>query len=93
VEIHVCAEDAKSLLNSMWLNMTMHFGLRGRQEHTQMLWGDVELHITDSGNEYLEFNERSTKTWSSTSRTARPFAPRMFATGRLKMFVQLNTLY
>ena len=79
----MCAENAKSLINSMWLNMTMHFGLRGRQEHTQMLWGDVALLVDDCGNEFLEFNERATKTRSGTSRNVRPFAPKMFATGRL----------
>ena len=26
----------------MWLNNTVHFGLGGRKEHTDMLWGDFE---------------------------------------------------
>jgi len=67
----------------MWINMTMHFGLRGRQEHAQMLWGDVTLHVGDSGNEYLEFNERATQTRSGTS-NCQTITPKMFATGRLK---------
>ena len=35
----------------MWLNNTMHFGLRGRQEHQTMMWGDVELERDASGLE------------------------------------------
>ena len=42
--------------------MTMHFGLRGRHEHEQLRWGDVEIKKTSSGTRYLEFNERVTKT-------------------------------
>ena len=73
--------NPQSLINSMWLNMTMHFGLRGRQEHTQMLWGDVQLNTDESSREYLEFNERVTKTRPGNSKDVRPFQPKMFATG------------
>ena len=32
-----------SLLNSMWLNNTLHFGVRaGGEEHRHIQWGDVE---------------------------------------------------
>ena len=44
-----------SLLNTVWLNNGVYFGLRGRQDHTNMLWGDVELKRTSDGKEYLEF--------------------------------------
>ena len=67
----------------MWLNATVHFGLRGRQEHTQMLWGDMELKFDNSGVEYVEFNERATKTRQGTTRSARAFAPKMYSTGNL----------
>ena len=59
----------------------MHFGLRGRQEHVQMLWGDIELIIDNSGQEYLQFHERATKTRQGSSRETRAFLPKMFATG------------
>ena len=65
----------------MWLNSTMHFGLRGRQEHTNMLWGDMSLHMDDSGNEFIEFNERITKTRQGNSRDVRLVKPRMYAIG------------
>ena len=77
--------NPQSIINSMWLNMTMHFGLRGRQEHTQMLWGDVQLNTDESGREYLEFNERMTKTRPGNSKDVRPFQPKMFATGELRL--------
>ena len=55
----MCSPEA--LLNTLWLNNTLHFGLRGCQEHRDMCWGDVKLQKTASGVEYLEFNERQTK--------------------------------
>lgn len=66
----------------MWLNMTLHFGLRGRQEHTSMLWGDLQLSTDAKGEEFVEFNERATKTRQGASRDSRPFHPKMYATGR-----------
>jgi hypothetical protein len=48
-----------------------------------MLWGDVELNTDSAGREYLEFNERATKTRSGNSRETRPFKPKMFATGTI----------
>ena len=46
-----------------------------------MMWGDLQLCTDASGREYIEFNERATKTRQGTSRDVRPFAPKMFATG------------
>lgn len=74
--------NPKALLNTMWLNSTLHFGLRGRQEHTQMLWGDIELKSDTSGIEYLEFHERSTKTRQGSTRDVRAFNPKMYSTGK-----------
>ena len=47
--------NAEALLNTMWFMNTKHFGLRGCDEHVQLLT-DV------NGAEYLEFSERQTKT-------------------------------
>ena len=74
--------NQQALLNTMWLNMTMHFGLRGRQEHVTMLWGDVELKKDSSGIEILAFNERTTKIRQGATRDVRPFRPKIFATGK-----------
>ncbi len=53
--------NAEALLNTLWLFNSVHFGLRGCEEHRQMTWGDVELHMEADGTEYLEYSERQTK--------------------------------
>ena len=55
---------AEALLSMVWFNNTIHFGLRGCKEHREMCWGDVKLCQTSTGQEYLEFNKRETKTRS-----------------------------
>jgi hypothetical protein len=40
----------------VFLNNGVYFGLRGRQDHVNMKWGDVQLKSTSGGKEYLEFN-------------------------------------
>lgn len=75
------AANAEAILNTMWLNNTVHFGLRGRQEHEKMLWGDIELKTDDSGSQFLQFNERATKTRQGATRDVRPFQPKMYSTG------------
>ena len=54
--------SAEALLNTIWFNNTIHFGLRGCKEHRDMCWGDVKLRQTTTGLEYLEYFERQTKT-------------------------------
>ena len=80
-EILAFTGNPKSILNSMWLNATVHFGLRGRQEHVQMLWGDIELNTDSSGAQYLEFHEITTKTRQGVTRDIRAFSPKMYSTG------------
>ena len=43
----------------MWLNDTVHFWLRGRKEHTYMLWGDFEKgrYLHHSNNTWFIFSE------------------------------------
>ena len=73
--------NPEALFNTLWLNSTMHFGLRGCKEQRDMCWGDVKLKETADGKEYLEFNERQTKTRTgSDCRDIRAMAPKMFAT-------------
>ena len=53
----------KALINTLWLNNCMHFGLRGGKEQRELKWGDVVLKTNPSGKEYLEYcTERQTKT-------------------------------
>ena len=59
----------------------MYFGSRGCKEHRDMCWGDVKLKETADGKEYLEFNERQTKTRTgSNCRDIRAMPPKMVAT-------------
>ena len=75
----MCSPEA--LLNTLCLNNTLHFGLRGCKEHRDMCWGDVKLHKTANGVEYLEFNERQTKTRTGSDYSnVRAVPPKMFAT-------------
>ena len=52
--------------------------MRGRKEHVDMQFGDVKMKSTAKGEQYLEYNERLTKTRTGQS-DSRPFAPKMFA--------------
>ena len=53
----------KALINTLWLNNCMHFGLRGGKEQRELKWGDVVLKTNPFGKEYLEYcTERQTKT-------------------------------
>jgi hypothetical protein len=54
--------NSTSLLHTVWFFNTVYFGLRGVTEHYQMRWGDVKLCKDHLGNEYLQMNERNTKT-------------------------------
>ena len=66
------------LQNAIWLSFTQQFGMRGATEHVKMMWGDVELKTSSDGTEYLEFNERQTKTRTGKTGNARPFSPKAF---------------
>ena len=49
-------------MNTLWFNNSIHFGLRGVSEHYNLKWGDIKLKNSYDGTEYLEYNERQTKT-------------------------------
>lgn len=70
----------EALINTLWLNNTQYFGLRGCQAHRVMKWGDVQLKTTSNGLDYLEYNERQTKTRTGAeANDTRKVKPRMFA--------------
>ena len=70
----------KALLNKMWLQNTMLFGIRGGTENHKLRWSDIELRSDENGREYLEFNERETKTRTGENSThLRAFRPKQFA--------------
>ena len=70
----------EALLNTIWFNNTIHFGLRGCKEHRNMCWGDVQLRQSTNGEEFLEFSERQTKTRTGQNpRDVRQIKPKMFS--------------
>ena len=70
----------ESLVNTLWLNNTQHFGLRGCQEHRDMKWGDVQLKTSADGVQFLEYTERQTKTRTGVEpKDTRTVKPKMFS--------------
>ena len=69
----------QSLLNTVWLNNIIHFGLRVCTEQRNLRWGD-NLSETDSqGKEYLVCSEKQTKSRKGDDpRNVRPAKPRMY---------------
>ena len=53
-----------ALINTLWINNTIHFGIRGGgEEHRALCLGDFKVCFDDELSvEYVEFNERQTKT-------------------------------
>lgn len=71
---------SESLINTLWLNNTQFFGLRGCQEHRDMRWGDIVEKTSTDGSLYLEYNERQTKTRTGADpKDSRKVKPKMFA--------------
>ena len=74
----------EALLNSVWLMLTMHMGLRGRYEHYKLTYGDLEVKETTDGKRYVQFNERDTKTCTGdTGQDAGAFRPKMWSTPQI----------
>ena len=65
----------------MWLNSTIHFGLRGGKEQRELRWRDVKLKQKPVRTEYLEYSvERQTKTRTGSDPTdTRKIKPRMYS--------------
>ena len=86
--------SGEALLNTLWLNNTIHFGLRGCQEHRDMCWSDVKLCEDAKRNEYLEYTERQTKTRSGIDTSnVRKVLPKMFSTGGERDPVAVYKIY
>ena len=61
--------------------LTLHLGLRGRDEHYKLTYGDLEVKETTDGKKYVQFNERDTKTRTGeTSQNTRAFQSKMWST-------------
>jgi integrase len=70
----------QALINTLWYNNCLHFGLRGGKEQRDLKWGDVLLKKDTEGKEYLEYNtERQTKTRTGeNAMNRRSVKPRMY---------------
>ena len=71
-----------SLINTLWFNNTLPFGIRaGGAEHRQLCWRDLQLcYDRDLQKEYIEYNERQTKTRTDEDiSNTRKEKPRMYA--------------
>ena len=55
-------ERKKSFLCTLWYLLTLHFGLRGCQEHHEMFVEDFTLNEDVQGTEYITFEENPSKT-------------------------------
>ncbi len=42
------------LLNTVWFLLTLHIGMRGRDEHYKLTYGDFCIHSTPDGFKYVE---------------------------------------
>ncbi|CAC5386601.1 unnamed protein product [Mytilus coruscus] len=58
--------NSTAMLHTVWFCNTVYFWLRGVAEHYQMRWGDVKLCKDHLDNEYIQMNERNTKTRTGT---------------------------
>ena len=53
----------------------MHLGLRSNEVHSNLHWGDLELLTNATGEKYLEYTERATKTRTGATSDYRAFKP------------------
>ncbi|CAC5393817.1 unnamed protein product [Mytilus coruscus] len=90
--MYVILGNPEALTNTVWLNNCLHFGMRSRQDHTDMLFGDVTMKATSEGKHYLEYSERMTKTRQGESRNTRSFAPKIFETPEFMKRRPVDTL-
>ena len=63
-------------------------------EHYNLRWGDIKLKNSSDGTEYLEYNERQTKTRTGENIVdIRQIKPKRFATGDARDPVESYKLY
>ncbi|XP_070576202.1 uncharacterized protein KIAA1958 homolog [Ptychodera flava] len=75
------AHTPQSVINTLWLNNMLHFGMRAVKEHRSLCWGDVKLKRDADGREFIEMtNEHQTKTRTGENVSdVRPVKPQMYS--------------
>lgn len=89
-------KDPQTLQTTVWLNNTLHFGMRSCQEHYDMKWGDVSEKSTMDGKTYLQMEERISKGRDGSvpgPHSDRPFKPKIFETGGPNCPVETYRVY
>ena len=78
-------EDPVVLQRTMWYLISLRFGYRGREQASELKWGDISLEVDQETKEkFLQWNiRRGSKCESGEKETcpSRKFAPRAYATG------------
>ncbi len=74
-------KSPESLQNTVWYLLTVHMGMRGRDEHYKLLYGDFEVQSTADGTlKYVDFSERDTKTRTGEFSDTHAFKPKKWST-------------
>ena len=87
----MCSPEA--LLNTLWLNNTLHFGLRGCQEHRDMCWGDVKLQKTAKAesNTWSSMKDKQTLERDQTAAMSEPYRRKCLRPTELKEILSRST--
>ena len=54
-------DSPRALLNALWLNNCIYFGMRPGKEQRDLCWGDLQLKTDSEGNRFVEFSTRKDK--------------------------------
>ena len=54
--------SSRSLIQTVWWNNGLHFGMRGREEHQSLKMEQFRLEIDENGSRYISYTERLSKT-------------------------------
>ena len=76
----ISVENPEGLQFGVFYFLGKYFALRGREEHRSLRFGDVVKRKDSSGEEFLEYHERASKTLDGTGKTDfRQTTPRAYA--------------
>ena len=53
---------SRSIIQTVWWNNGLHFGMRGREEHQSLKMEQFRLEIDENGSRYISYTERLSKT-------------------------------
>ena len=53
--------NSRSLIQTLWWNNCLHFGMRGREEHYHLNIEDFKVETDNAGRKYISFDEGLTK--------------------------------